>query len=68
MNRIADRRQRIAQLMREDGEEFVFSTILLLDLLEEARIVERDRGARCQLGRHRERVGIQFASRCAQSQ
>ena len=59
VNRIADRRKRIAKLVREHGKELVLSAILLLYLFVEPRVVERDGSAAGQFGRHRERIGVE---------
>ena len=56
---VADRRQRIAQFVREHREELVLALVLFLDLAEQQRVVERGCAARRELGDHRERVGVE---------
>ena len=46
MESVADRRKRIAQLVREHGEEFVLAPVLFADTSKERRVVERNRRAR----------------------
>ena len=65
---VADRRQRIAQLVREHREELVLPLVLVLDLAKQQRVVDRRRRTRRELGHHRERIGVEVSRRRFQSQ
>jgi hypothetical protein len=48
------RRERVAQLVREHGQELVLAAVGLLHLAEEARVVQRQPGAAAELLGHRQ--------------
>ena len=49
LNGVADRRQRVAQLVRQHGQELVLAAVALAQLGVEGRVVEGEGGASCQL-------------------
>ncbi len=59
VDRVADRRERIAQLVREHRQELVLALVLVLDLAIEARILQRRGAPRSEVLRHRDRFGVE---------
>ena len=65
---VGDRRKRVAQLVREHRQKLVLAPVLLVELPVQQGIVERDCGAARKVGRHRNQIGIEAASRRAHGQ
>src|SRR5580692_4719759 len=61
---VTNRREWIAQFVRQHGEKFVFAAIIFLQLAEEQRIVECTRGAFCEVVRE---LKFCFAERSARA-